>query len=332
MRQKKQKLMSLFLAIVLCFTALLTNTNTASAEETTIDTILEQSGTATANTATNNNFTLDLNNNVYFEIVVPAQVNCYAEILDSVGNVLATKTIPSTSFIFDEYDNTYYYDFGYSDVYSGDYNLTLTFDTDTTYDLYVGVDKILATISDSKVTLTAGFTKTIKVDNTKESIKWTSSKKSVATVDSKGKITAKKPGTATITATTASGQKLTCKVTVKANTYKETKCSAKDVNYGKCVMQVYNASYNKSGDLILKCRFINNSFHKVTSLENMKITFKTSTGKTVGTYYASKKSMSVPSGSVKDFTVTIKKSKLKIKKADLRNGDYSTSGSYVYYY
>lgn len=64
----------------------------------------------------------------------------------------------------------------------------------------------------------------------------------------------------------------------------------------------------------------------------MKITFKTTTGKTVGTYSVSKKSMSVPSGSVKDFTVTIKKSKLKIKNADLRNGSYTTGGSYVYYY
>lgn len=46
-------------------------------------------------------------------------------------------------------------------------------------------------------------------------LKWTSSKKSVATVNSKGKITAKKKGTATITLKMKSGAKATCKVKVK---------------------------------------------------------------------------------------------------------------------
>jgi hypothetical protein len=44
-------------------------------------------------------------------------------------------------------------------------------------------------------------------------VKWTSSKKSVATVSSKGVVKAKKKGTATITAK-VSGKKYTCKVTV----------------------------------------------------------------------------------------------------------------------
>ena len=46
-------------------------------------------------------------------------------------------------------------------------------------------------------------------------ITWVSSNKKVATVNSKGKVTAKNKGKATITAYTWSGKKVTCKVTVK---------------------------------------------------------------------------------------------------------------------
>ena len=70
-------------------------------------------------------------------------------------------------------------------------------------------------ISNKKLTLVAGKSKTLKVTGTKSSIKWTSSDKTIATVNSKGKVTAKKHGTATITAKVGS-KKLTCKVTVKA--------------------------------------------------------------------------------------------------------------------
>lgn len=70
-------------------------------------------------------------------------------------------------------------------------------------------------LSNKKLTLVAGKTKTLKVTGTKASVKWSSSDKSVATVSSKGKVTAKKHGKATITAKVGS-KKLTCKVTVKA--------------------------------------------------------------------------------------------------------------------
>jgi flavodoxin len=68
----------------------------------------------------------------------------------------------------------------------------------------------------TKVTLTVGKTKQLKVSNIKASkVKWSSSKKSVATVNKTGKVTAKKAGKTTITAK-FSGKSLTCKVTVKA--------------------------------------------------------------------------------------------------------------------
>lgn len=67
----------------------------------------------------------------------------------------------------------------------------------------------------TRLNLTAGGTFTLKVKGTSAKVKWTSSKKSVAAVSSKGKVTAKKAGSATITAK-VSKKKYTCKVSVKA--------------------------------------------------------------------------------------------------------------------
>lgn len=69
-------------------------------------------------------------------------------------------------------------------------------------------------LSEKKITLTVGKSKTLKVKGTKKKVKWSSSKKSVATVSSKGKVTAKKKGTATITAKVGN-KKYKCTVTVK---------------------------------------------------------------------------------------------------------------------
>lgn len=56
---------------------------------------------------------------------------------------------------------------------------------------------------------------TVKPSNSTDTVKWTSSRKKIATVDAFGTVTAKKKGTTTITAKTTSGKKYTCKVKVK---------------------------------------------------------------------------------------------------------------------
>ena len=72
-----------------------------------------------------------------------------------------------------------------------------------------------ATIKISKKTLTlnVGDIKTLIISVTTKKVTWSSSKKAVATVSSKGKVTARAAGNATITAT-VNGKKYTCKVTV----------------------------------------------------------------------------------------------------------------------
>lgn len=69
-------------------------------------------------------------------------------------------------------------------------------------------------ISSTKVTLIKGQKKTLKITGTGKNPSWTSNNKSVASVSSKGVITAKKKGTAVITAKVGS-QKYTCKITVE---------------------------------------------------------------------------------------------------------------------
>ena len=62
------------------------------------------------------------------------------------------------------------------------------------------------------------LTKTVSPSNAATSYTWSSSNTSVATVDSNGKVTAKKAGTATITVKTSNGKTATCKVTVNLPT------------------------------------------------------------------------------------------------------------------
>lgn len=69
-------------------------------------------------------------------------------------------------------------------------------------------------ISARKLSLTVGQSKLLKITGTKEKVKWSTNKKSVATVSSKGKVQAKKAGTAKITAKVAK-KKYICTVTVK---------------------------------------------------------------------------------------------------------------------
>lgn len=65
-----------------------------------------------------------------------------------------------------------------------------------------------------KKTLLKGKSFQLKLKNNKRKIKWTSSKKKVATVNKNGKVKAKKVGTTIITATVAN-KKYTCKLTVE---------------------------------------------------------------------------------------------------------------------
>lgn len=69
-------------------------------------------------------------------------------------------------------------------------------------------------LNKTKMTIYVGSSKTLKVKGASGKVKWSSNKKSVATVNQNGKVTAKKAGKATITAK-VNKKTYQCKVTVK---------------------------------------------------------------------------------------------------------------------
>ena len=72
-------------------------------------------------------------------------------------------------------------------------------------------------LNKTSITMYTGKTYTLKVSGTSKKVTWSTSNKKVATVSSKGVVSAKSSGSATITAK-VSNKNLKCKVTVKKAT------------------------------------------------------------------------------------------------------------------
>lgn len=87
-------------------------------------------------------------------------------------------------------------------------------------------------LNKTRVSLKVGETVKLKVCGTKKKVRWTSKRKSVATVSAKGTVRAKKTGSAQIIAR-VSGKKYTCKVTVIRKTYTFRSGALLDEHYQK---------------------------------------------------------------------------------------------------
>lgn len=85
-------------------------------------------------------------------------------------------------------------------------------------------------LNKTKLSLYVGKTAVLKVKNNKKKVKWSTSRKSVAAVSKKGKVSARKKGTATITAKVAK-KKLKCRVTVKEKIVYKTQTIENFENY-----------------------------------------------------------------------------------------------------
>lgn len=112
------------------------------------------------------------------------------------------------------------FDYRYVEVVKKGNKLTLT-----NIPKYGGVK-----LNKTKATIAKGKTVTLKAtlapaELEDKSVTWKSSDKTVATVTSAGKVTGKKAGTATITCTSSTGEKATCKITVADVTLSETTLS-----------------------------------------------------------------------------------------------------------
>ncbi|MBQ6843312.1 MAG: Ig-like domain-containing protein [Agathobacter sp.] len=154
-------------------------------------------------------------------------------------------------------------------------------------------------LDQTKVTLQKGKTVSLKVTRNPISatgkITWTSSNKKIATVDKNGKVKGVKTGTATITAKSSNGKKVTCKVTVKNPTVKLEKTKA-------------TIKVGKTTTIKIKSTFPENDKVKSYTSSNKKIATVTSKGVVKGVK-AGKATITVKmkSGATAKFTITVKK-------------------------
>ncbi len=277
-------------------------------------------------------FTLNKKSEVDVNIFIKKVSAVTVSVYDSAGKNVdwAEKAFTIGADKFTSVKSGYY---GYvdtlSDVPAGDYTYKIVFTESTSAMVGAYAAPVPATMSQTKATITEGYTKKLFVSQGTVS-SWKSSKKSVATVDKNGKVTGVKPGKAKIVAAMADGSKVSCVVTVKANKFTDSRITTNDVKKNRCSMEAYSAAFDKKGNLAIKVTFVNNTAHKITSLKNVSVKVTNQYGKAVGTYKVSSLKLRVTPNSVRRFTVTIKKADLKKKTEDLRNAKISCAGKYVY--
>ncbi len=338
--KKTSRVLAILLALALIVGMVPLSTKDVSAA-TDESYMLEASGAATAGVPIEATFTMQSSGVAQFAIAVATQCNVTYSFRNSAGEtVYGPKTFLESD---SQWSSTGSYPaFAFAvNVPQGTYTISVTFDVDQLAYAVLGqpdltsTPKLAPSIDSKTLTITKGFKDQIKILNAGGArITYKSSNAKVAAVDSKGKVTAKKKGTATITVKTSTGFTIPCKVIVKDNVYTVRKVAVSALPAGSFGVNVYKMSYDKKGNLVLKARMLNNRGYKAKYLKNFKITVKNGKGKKIGVYSAKKLTINLKSGKSKAYTFKIKKSKLKIKKTqDLRNASYPKStGKYYYTY
>jgi len=330
---KLKRAACIFLSFVFFISFIFTNPVPAKADSVDYVNIMHKISTARPNFPIRYNFSLKSDSDIFFDIRTNERTTVGLAIKNQSDEIaIKSDTLPST-------DPNWKYDSG-SGIYqnthtmhlpAGNYILELNFETEVNFDLTVSLISPGAKLNYSKLTLTKGFTKQLKV--TGGTIKsCTSNKPGVASVSKTGKITAKKTGTAKITVKLTNGKSLTCRVTVKSNAYSAKKIDISDIEYNTYTMKVYKASFDSKGNLIVNFTVVNNSYGKLASVPKFKITIKDSKKTVVASYKKTSYSVNVKSYSSKDYKVVIPKSSLKksAAKIDLRNCTFTISGDNAY--
>lgn len=333
MKATLKKGCSLLFALAVLVTSVFVTPPTEAKAATNYETIYESSDVVTANAGEESkfSFTVPRSGRVYMDIHTDCASDVTVNLYNSENTLISTADFSATEYLVSANSGLPYLILTDTTWSAGDYTIGLTFATNNLYIAYADIEVAAANISQTKATITKGFTKKLSVSNGKVK-SWSSSKKAVATVDKKGKVTAKKTGKAVITATLTDGSKLKCTVKVVENKYSATKPTLSDCYYGDVIFSAYSAQYDKNGNLVIKAVCANNSGKKINHFENLKITVKDANGKLIGKYSAKKVNSGQSSGSTKTYTFTIKKSALKKKNADLRNAQHiSIDGTWVYY-
>ena len=294
--------------------------------------IMHKISTARPNFPVRYNFSLEKESDIYFDLAINERTTIALTIKNQRDEVaVKSDTLPFTDPKW-QYNkkNGIYNNKHTMHLPAGDYILEMNFENEVNYDMNLSRISETAKLNYTKLDLTKGFSRQLKVDGGK--IKsCSSSKKSVATVTNSGKITAKKNGKTTIKVRLTNGTTLSCKVTVKSNKYKAKKIAIKDVVYNTSEMKAYNAAFDSKGNLVLKFKLVNNSYGKITNVSNFRVTIIDSSKKKVVSYSKKNYTTNVASYSDKECTVTIPKSALKknYKKIDLRTAKISITGKFA---
>lgn len=183
----------------------------------------------------------------------------------------------------------------------------------------------------NKLTIGVGARKTLKpVGRGKK--KWKSSNKKIATVDSKGVVTAKKNGTVKITVTMGD-KKATCKVSIKENSVKFSSYSTKVFHYtpNKVLLGFKKMKRDSKGNYVLTGHIINTHPIAISYIKDLEVVVY-SDGKLIAKQKYSKWNANTKARSSKAVTFIIKKKNIKKKYTDLRNEKIRVgfSKSYVY--
>lgn len=313
------------ITFVLTFAVLFT---TVFAEKTSVEAaekvkvLSSTAENATAGTEVRTSFTATSNKEIMIIVLAPTAMNVQLSIYDSTGNLAKMNQNPvsltASDWEYVEKVNGYGFVYSLKNFSSGDYSCGMTFSSDTTYILEIDQVSEEAKISSTKAVITKGFTKKLSVSGAQVK-EWKSKNPKVAKVDQSGKVTAIAAGKVTVYAQTTDGENLICQVEVKENKFSDKVIVPSDLEYNQWGMNVYKASFDKSGNLVMTARVAYNGPGRMACMKNVRITVKDENGKTVGVYKTARKNVTVLSYSTKDVKFVIKKSALKKKKFDLRN-------------
>ena len=161
----------------------------------------------------------------------------------------------------------------------------------------------------SAASVYTGKTVTVKATATPSAtVTYTTSNKAIATVSSTGVVKGIKAGTVTITATTSTGLKTTCKVTVKAPSVKFAKSSAvvytgKTATVKATLAGVSSVTYKSSNT---KIATVNSKTGTVKGIKAGTVTITATSGKLKATYKLTVKN---PTFTLTKFSATIAKGK-----------------------
>ena len=157
--------------------------------------VLQQEGEAKANTEITYSFAVSSSPMVYIDLFVPQMVGGMMSFYQNDKYVNAA-TLTEDAATWQYVDGVYVYTLSLSDPVPADWKVVLDFNADTRYAISVSQEKASVMLNQNSITLTKGFTEKLSVSGATGDIVWASSNNKVATVNSAGKVTAKKPGSA----------------------------------------------------------------------------------------------------------------------------------------